>query len=61
MRMPWGKFEGKMIYEVPNDYLDWLLEHEQENHKTFTDKLFFDAVRKEMRERKGSGYYIPAE
>lgn len=26
IRMPWGKFQGKMIYNVPNDYLQWFLE-----------------------------------
>jgi hypothetical protein len=27
MEMPWGKFKGKQIEEVPSGYLKWLAEN----------------------------------
>lgn len=27
MKMPWGKFKGKEIYDCPSSYLKWLAEN----------------------------------
>ena len=27
MQMPWGKFKGKEIHELPSGYLKWLAEN----------------------------------
>lgn len=31
MRMPWGKFRGKNIDELPSWYLLWLAEHSKDD------------------------------
>ena len=60
IKMPWGKFQGRMIYNVPNDYLEWFLNHSHGGVEQ-RDEWVFDAVRKELEDREKSGYYIPAE
>lgn len=60
IRMPWGKFQNWMLYNVPNDYLQWFLEQTHGGVEP-RDEWIFDAVRKELDEREKSGYFIPAE
>jgi uncharacterized protein (DUF3820 family) len=36
MKMPWGKFKGEDIEDIPSDYLQWLAEN-CENDKIATN------------------------
>jgi hypothetical protein len=32
MKMPWGKFKGEDIGDIPSDYLKWLAENCEQDH-----------------------------
>lgn len=59
MKMPSGKYQGKSLFEVPNDYLSWLLDHMDIMSKL--DNLLRDAIERELSERAASGYYVPVD
>lgn len=45
MRMPFGKWKGRLLEDIPLDYLHWL----RDNTKS---GFILDAVRKELARRK---------
>jgi hypothetical protein len=49
--MPWGKYRGRLLSEVPSGYLAWCLE-ECENVKP----SLREAIRSELADRLGLGY-----
>lgn len=59
-KMPWGKFQGKMLHEVPDDYLKWFMERDH-GGIGITEEWIKKAIREEMETREKSGYFIPAE
>jgi len=53
--LPFGKFKGKAIDEVPDSYLTWLLEQDWFEEK-FED--LFDDVQAEINWRKEVNYHV---
>lgn len=56
MILPFGKFRGEDIEDVPNTYLEWLYDHMRINYKK--DELLHKAIGREIQDREFYGIYI---
>jgi len=56
MIMPWGKFVGYDLGDIPNNYLEWLLDNIEIKNRY--DSNLHDAVMAELRERDEIGLYL---
>lgn len=39
IRMPWGKYRGKQLDEIPDDYLMWILDHADSASDTLKEAI----------------------
>lgn len=59
MIIPWGKYSGEDLEDIPNGYLEWLFDNMVIRHSK--DQKIYDAVKQELEDRDEHGIYIPGD
>lgn len=59
MILPWGKYAGEDLEDVPNSYLEWLDENMVLRNNR--DVSIHAAIRKELKDRDETGFFIPGD
>lgn len=57
MILPWGKYAGEDLGDVPDGYLNWLFDNMVIRNKR--DRQIHAAVTKELAERDETGFSVP--
>ena len=50
-KMPWGKYKGETIEEIPSNYLNWIVDHYYENDESHLKRDILKHAEKELNDR----------
>lgn len=59
MIIPWGKYSGEDIDDIPNTYLEWIYDNMIVRNES--DRAIYRAVTQEIQDREESGIYISGD